>query len=82
VAERLKAPVLKTGNGQPFVGSNPTSSAIKNNHLRAFCCSMAPARRDKVHQGLKLPVADPPAPEGFIVGAAGAGAALPFEELS
>ena len=27
VAERLKAPVLKTGNGQPFVGSNPTSSA-------------------------------------------------------
>jgi uncharacterized protein YjbJ (UPF0337 family) len=27
VAERLKAPVLKTGNGQPFVGSNPTPSA-------------------------------------------------------
>jgi len=27
VAERLKAPVLKTGNGQPFVGSNPTASA-------------------------------------------------------
>jgi hypothetical protein len=27
VAERLKAPVLKTGNGKPFVGSNPTASA-------------------------------------------------------
>ena len=27
VAERSKAPVLKTGNGQPFVGSNPTPSA-------------------------------------------------------
>lgn len=27
VAEWLKAPVLKTGNGQPFVGSNPTASA-------------------------------------------------------
>lgn len=29
VAERLKAPVLKTGNGQPFVGSNPTPSATE-----------------------------------------------------
>ncbi len=28
MAERSKAPVLKTGNGQPFVGSNPTPSAI------------------------------------------------------
>lgn len=28
MAEWLKAPVLKTGNGQPFVGSNPTPSAI------------------------------------------------------
>ncbi len=27
VAEWSIAPVLKTGNGQPFVGSNPTSSA-------------------------------------------------------
>jgi hypothetical protein len=27
VVEWLKAPVLKTGNGKPFVGSNPTSSA-------------------------------------------------------
>ena len=27
VAERLKAPVLKTGRGQPLVGSNPTPSA-------------------------------------------------------
>src|SRR5690606_25386723 len=27
VAERFKAPVLKTGDGQPSVGSNPTSSA-------------------------------------------------------
>lgn len=27
MAERLKAPVLKTGIGQPIVGSNPTSSA-------------------------------------------------------
>ena len=27
VAEWLKAPVLKTGNGKPFVGSNPTASA-------------------------------------------------------
>ena len=28
VAEWLMAPVLKTGNGKPFVGSNPTPSAI------------------------------------------------------
>ena len=28
VAERLNAPVLKTGDGRPSVGSNPTSSAI------------------------------------------------------
>ncbi len=28
MAERLKAPVLKTGNAQAFVGSNPTLSAI------------------------------------------------------
>ena len=28
VAERLKAPVLKTGNARAFVGSNPTLSAI------------------------------------------------------
>ena len=27
MAERTKAPVLKTGIGQPIVGSNPTSSA-------------------------------------------------------
>ena len=27
MAEWLKAPVLKTGNGKPFVGSNPTASA-------------------------------------------------------
>jgi hypothetical protein len=27
VAEWLKAPVLKTGNGQPFVSSNLTASA-------------------------------------------------------
>ena len=27
MAERPKAPVLKTGIGQPIVGSNPTSSA-------------------------------------------------------
>ena len=27
MAERLKAPVLKTGLGKPNVGSNPTSSA-------------------------------------------------------
>jgi hypothetical protein len=28
VAEWFKAPVLKTGNGQPFVSSNLTASAI------------------------------------------------------
>jgi hypothetical protein len=28
VAERLNAPVLKTGDVRPSVGSNPTSSAI------------------------------------------------------
>jgi hypothetical protein len=28
MAERLNAPVLKTGNEQSFVGSNPTPSAI------------------------------------------------------
>ena len=27
MAERFKAPVLKTGEGQPSVGSNPTLSA-------------------------------------------------------
>ncbi len=29
MAERLKAPVLKTGEGQTSVGSNPTLSAKK-----------------------------------------------------
>ena len=29
VAERFKAPVLKTGKGQPFVSSNLTASAIE-----------------------------------------------------
>jgi hypothetical protein len=28
MAERLKAPVLKTGMGQPIVGSNPSPSAL------------------------------------------------------
>ena len=30
VAEWLKAPVLKTGKRRRFVGSNPTSSALRN----------------------------------------------------
>ena len=30
VAERLKAPVLKTGDGKPFESSNLSSSAINN----------------------------------------------------
>ena len=30
MAERFKAPVLKTGNPQGFVGSNPTPSAIES----------------------------------------------------
>ena len=29
VAERLNAPVLKTGDGKPSVGSNPTPSATQ-----------------------------------------------------
>lgn len=33
VAEWLKAPVLKTGEGRPFVSSNLTSSAIFINNL-------------------------------------------------
>ena len=34
VAERLKAPVLKTGNGvSSFVGSNPTSTACTANQM-------------------------------------------------
>ena len=33
VAEWSIAPVLKTGNGQPFVSSNLTASANKNKHL-------------------------------------------------
>jgi hypothetical protein len=33
VAERLNAPVLKTGDGRPSVGSNPTSSANTKAHL-------------------------------------------------
>jgi hypothetical protein len=33
VAEWSIAPVLKTGNGQPFVSSNLTASASKNKHL-------------------------------------------------
>ena len=37
VAEWLKAPVLKTGKGQPFVSSNLTTSAeIKNTNLVFF----------------------------------------------
>jgi hypothetical protein len=34
VAERSKAPVLKTGRGQPLVGSNPTPSANVLGFLR------------------------------------------------
>ena len=30
MAERLKAPVLKTGDVKAFVGSNPTLSAKEN----------------------------------------------------
>ncbi len=33
VAERLNAPVLKTGDGRPSVGSNPTPSAKSKAHL-------------------------------------------------
>ena len=33
VAERLNAPVLKTGIGKPIVGSNPTPSASLNTPL-------------------------------------------------
>ncbi len=33
MAEWSIAPVLKTGNGQPFVSSNLTASASKNNYL-------------------------------------------------
>jgi hypothetical protein len=32
VAERFKAPVLKTGDVKASVGSNPTPSAIRNLH--------------------------------------------------
>jgi PAS domain S-box-containing protein len=46
VAERLKAPVLKTGKGQPFVSSNLTASAIAA--LRAFLQS---GRRSAVIAG-------------------------------
>src|SRR6478609_5216238 len=35
VAERSKAPVLKTGVGQPTRGSNPFASARKNPALKA-----------------------------------------------
>jgi hypothetical protein len=37
VAEWSIAPVLKTGNGQPFVSSNLTASASKNKHLAWPC---------------------------------------------
>ena len=45
VAERLKAPVLKTGNGQPFVGSNPTSSARQSMKAPGWAPSSFPASR-------------------------------------
>ncbi len=38
VAERLNAPVLKTGDGRPSVGSNPTSSAIFKEKAQAVTC--------------------------------------------
>ena len=41
MAERLKAPVLKTGVGQPTVGSNPSLSA--KNRI-GFCCTRGGAR--------------------------------------
>lgn len=34
VAERLKAPVLKTGKGSPFVSSNLTASATGRSRVR------------------------------------------------
>ncbi|MBS1162502.1 MAG: hypothetical protein H6R03_398, partial [Burkholderiaceae bacterium] len=54
MAERFKAPVLKTGKGQPFVSSNLTASArtpsqtasslcnAGNTHCTAFASSLAP----------------------------------------
>ncbi|MCR3965354.1 hypothetical protein NUK45_20620, partial [Aeromonas veronii] len=35
--ERLNAPVLKTGDGRPSVGSNPTSSAIYTEPMQPCC---------------------------------------------
>ncbi|WP_429123641.1 hypothetical protein, partial [Aeromonas veronii] len=35
--ERLNAPVLKTGDGRPSVGSNPTSSAIHTESMQPCC---------------------------------------------
>ena len=41
MAEWLKAPVLKTGEGQTSVGSNPTLSAKKKQHPLRVLFSLA-----------------------------------------
>ena len=50
VAEWSIAPVLKTGNGQPFVSSNLTASAIENKEQRAS------AKRYAFNKQQKAPV--------------------------
>ena len=56
MAERLKAPVLKTGEGRPSVGSNPTPTA--NESLFAETVprteEQAPARRGFLALGIHL----------------------------
>jgi len=48
VAERLKAPVLKTGDGQPSVGSNPTASARRHGLRRTLTVIEFPENRCKL----------------------------------
>ena len=76
MAEWTKAPVLKTGDGQPSVGSNPTPSATAANARPCFVYvlrSMKKGRRWlKKHLGIaagrvtslhaRFPIACPPKP--------------------
>jgi hypothetical protein len=60
VAERLKALVLKTSDGQPSVGSNPTPSAI----FQLLTWKISPLRTI-LPAALVIPYApEPPAPLG------------------
>ena len=54
VAERLKAPVLKTGEAQVSVGSNPTLSAMRKVKRKAYQAIHSTCRSTQEAEGAPL----------------------------